>query len=210
MIKSRSLNQWVLLSLFSILVLSQSGCSTRTRAIGLSMLGGAAVGAGVGYSVVHHGARKQYETRNTIITSAVFALAAGGIAAWHYRSLAEKEIEISGRYARYRLCDPDEMEQEMARQMKMRIEDQEPTIQLSPDMVGRNTIHLDDQTRWVFPDFRKRHLVPTQEDNSVISSRFIWEILRPGHFVTRSQNPEFFYERTQGEDSASEIKGEEK
>jgi hypothetical protein len=44
-----------------------------------------------------------------IISSALFSLIAGGALYWHYQELEQVKVDISGRYARYRLCDPQDM-----------------------------------------------------------------------------------------------------
>lgn len=197
------------------LSLTQTGCASRTAMIAGGMLAGAAVGAGTGYEFVHHGDHKQYETRNTIITSAVFALIFGGVLAWHYREIEQTKVEVSGRYSRYRLCDPDEMQAELSRQLQMKSEEDAGNIyKIDGAQVGKLAISLDDSTKWVYPTFRKRFLQPERGETQVISTRYIWEIVKPGFFVTRSQDPQYFLEindkpvENQGEQNEKENTGE--
>ena len=183
-----------LLIVFPLLASSVGCTSTYGKRIAGGMLAGAVVGAASGYQFVHHGQNRQYETRNTIVTSIVFALLTGGLLSWHYQSLEEVKVEISGRYARYRLCDPEELKSQI---LKPLVDDpQIHTYSLKPNQIGQYAISLDDNTKWAFPTFRKRYLHPEQGDLQVMSERYIWEIIRPGRFVTRSQNPQFFVEPT--------------
>lgn len=182
------------LALAAAFVLTQTGCATgQTRKIALGMVAGAVVGAVVGHEFVHHGEYRQYESRNTIITAVVGALATGGVMAWHYNALEEQQVEISGRYARYRLCNPDDMPPELAKKLALG-EGNDGAVQVQDNQIGKLAISLDDNTKWAYPIFRKRYLQPERGDNQVISSRYIWEIMKPGSFVTRSQNPQFFVE----------------
>lgn len=176
-----------------IVALLQAGCATgQTKKIVIGMAAGAAVGAVVGQQFVHHGQYRQYEGRNTVITSILFALAVGGVMAWHYEALNEQMVEVSGRYARYRLCNPDELSPDLAQ--KLGGDNQGPAVTLQPGQIGKLAISLDDNTKWAYPVFRKRYLQPERGETQVLSSRYIWEILRPGTFVTRSQNPQYFVE----------------
>lgn len=177
--------------LFLVLSTQLTSCASRYQMIGAGMLGGAVTGAGAGYLFVHHGENKQYEVRNTIITSAIFALLTGGIMALHYRSLEQQRIDISGEYARYRLCDPEQGESSILRQGDRSTSF---TYSLTKDMIKKESLDLDETTKWVFPVFRKRYLPPDQGPDSVTSSRFMWEVIKPGHFVTKERNPEFFLE----------------
>lgn len=181
--------------IISIFILASTGCSSYSKKIGGGMLAGAAVGAAVGYQFVHHGPNKQYETRNTIITAIVFGLATGGVLSWHYRAIEETKVEISGRYARYRLCDPQDLKGGLMSQLQMDSSSTQCSVfQIEPKQVGRLAISLDDHTKWVYPSFRKRYLKPERDENQVVSERYIWEIVVPGQFVTRSQNPQYFIE----------------
>lgn len=175
------------------LLFVQIGCATgETKKIAVGMIAGAAVGAFVGHEYVHHGQYKQFQTQDTIITSVLFAFITGGVLAWHYEALEQQQVEISGRYARYRLCNPDEMSSELKKDLGLNAD--EPSYQLQPSQVGKMAISLDDNTKWVYPTFRKRFLQPERAENQVLSTRYIWEILRPGSFVTRSQDPQYFFE----------------
>lgn len=185
-------NFLLLTSSILLVLLSQIGCATHNRTIAGGMLIGATVGAGVGHQFVHHGANRQYETENTIITSAVFALAVGGALAWHYRELEKSKVAISGRYSRYRLCDPNEDYMDFATQFGQGNNERLNVFALKEEQIGDLAISLDDHTKWVYPDFRKRYLPPDRKEMQVMSERYVWEIIRPGRFVTRSQNPRYF------------------
>lgn len=181
------------MALVLVLTLSLGGCATgQTRKIVIGMAAGAVAGAIIGHEFVHHGKYKQYETRNTIITSVVFALGTGAVMNWHYEAMEEQMVEVSGRYARYRLCDPSQLNPELSQ--RLNTSGGEKPYPLEPGQLGKHAISLDDSTKWVYPTFRKRFLPPDRGENQVVSSRYIWEILRPGSFVTRSQNPDYFYE----------------
>jgi len=187
------------IKIFCVLTLAtifftQVGCATQNKTIVTGMLTGALVGAGVGHQFVHHGENKKYEQTNTIITSAVFAMITGGVMAWHYRQLAQAKVEISGRYSRYRLCDPEEIGGELAKQLELGRGSEGMVYEFKADQIGKNAISLDDSTKWIFPTFRKRYLQAERGETQVISTRYIWEIIRPGQFVTRSQNPNYFYQ----------------
>ncbi|MCB9024810.1 MAG: hypothetical protein H6625_00705 [Bdellovibrionaceae bacterium] len=178
----------------ALLLIIQIGCSTNGKKIGVGMLAGSAVGAAVGYQFVHHGENKQYESKNTIISSIVFALLTGGFLSWHYQEIEEAKVELSGRFSRYRLCDPEETSLELANQLKLYPEKNGSILQIQKNQIGKLAISLDDNTKWVYPYFRKRYLLPERAEMQVISERYIWEIIKPGSFVTRSQNPQFFIE----------------
>ncbi len=199
-------SRWGLFLALGLVLISQIGCATRTQNIAASMVVGGAVGAGVGYQFVHHGPDKQYERENTVITAAVFALATGGALAWHYRQLERTKVEISGRYARYRLCDAEEMQAELVRQLELGRETEGAVFALKEEQIGRLAISLDDHTKWVYPNFRQRHLPPERGESQVISERYIWEIVRPGRFVTRAQNPSYFlsFDREQEKEKEKE------
>lgn len=176
---------------------TQTGCASgQTKKIAIGMLAGAAVGAIAGHELVHHGQHKQYESRNTVITSLAFALGTGAVMSWHYNAMQEQMVEISGRYARYRLCNPDEMSPAVAQKLGLNVN--EGAYALQPGQIGKSALNLDDNTKWVYPVFRKRLLPPERAETQVISTRYIWEILRPGSFVTRSQDPQFFAEEQEG------------
>lgn len=172
-------------------IVFQIGCATPNKTIAAGMLSGAVLGAGIGYQFVHHGERRQFEVQNTIITSALFSMVAGGILAWHYREVEKAQVELSGRYARYRLCGANELPEALVKQMNPDGGESGGEV-LRPEQIGDHAIALDDSTKWAFPTFRKRDLPPEKGDDQVLSDRYIWEILRPGRFVTRSQNPSYF------------------
>lgn len=184
------------LSLSVLIAVNQMGCAGNSKKIATGMLVAAPVGAIVGHQFVHHGPNKQYEAQNTIITAVVFSLAVGGLLAWHYRTLEEQRVEISGRYARYRLCDPDELSISLSQQLDMGAEKTGVCSihQLQGIQAGDSSVVLDDNIKWLLPTFRKRYLQPDRSEKQVTSKRYIWEIIKPGSFVTRSQNPEYFSE----------------
>jgi hypothetical protein len=175
-----------------------SGCATTAGKVAIGMIVGGLVGAVVGEEFVHHGPHNEYATQNTIITSAVFALGTGGVLAWHYQALDEKTEEISGRYARYRLCNPDDMKPGVvAGELDLSNSgngEKSSIYQIQDNQIGKTAISLDDNTKWVYPVFRKRYLLPELGESQVVSERYIWEILKPGSFVTRAQNPNYFFE----------------
>lgn len=173
--------------------LTLTGCATgHNKEILWGMVAGAAVGALAGNQFVHHGQYNQYRSQDTAITAAVFALGTGAVLNWHYDSLQEREVEISGRFARTRLCEPSELDQNLVKQLSGSNEGQAVTLQ--KEQIGKFAISLDDETKWALPSFQKRFLQPDRGETQVLSSRYIWEVIRPGRFVTRSQNPDFFVE----------------
>ena len=185
-----------MLPIFLALSVINSGCATgQTKQVVIGMLLGGATGAIVGSELLRAGENRELRTQNTIISSVVGALIVGGALAWHYNQLQQQSVEISGQYARYRLCNPDELSPDLARKLGIGVDEpvQEP---LMPSQIGALAISLDDTTKWAYPVFRKRSLLPEKGDSQVLSSRYIWEIMRPGSFVTRSQNPQYFFERS--------------
>ncbi len=184
--------RWLVIAL----VVLQVGCATgqsnyNNKVLG-GLLAGATVGAVAGSTLTGSGASSEQKTRNTIISSIVFSLIGGGAMAWHHRQIENAKLEVSGRYARYRLCDPEELQPEFMRQMQMGQQNEGTIYRLDENQVGKLAITLDDSTKWVYPNFRKRYLMPERGETRVLSERYIWEIVKPGSFVTRSQNPEYF------------------
>lgn len=170
-----------------------TGCAHgHNKDIIWGMVAGAAAGALIGNQFVHHGEFNQYRSQNTAASAAVFAVGTGAVLNWHYNALQEREVEISGRYARTRLCDPEQLDPILVKQLSGSSESQAAPLQ--KEQVGKLSISLDDETRWAYPSFQKRFLQPERGETQVVSSRYIWEIIRPGRFVTRSQNPEYFVE----------------
>jgi len=164
-----------------VLLLSLSACSTRMKYTSVVAGAGAVVGAGVGYSVVHHGKDKKYQTTNTIATSAIFAVLAGGLTYWHLRSLDQQKIEIAGEFSRATLLDEDSRN-------TLRLFDAEVSV-------DDQSVKLDSITRWVLPVFRKREVRAKRAEDSFVSSHHRWEVLKPGFFVSHSQAPELFKEK---------------
>ena len=56
------------------------------------------------------------------------------------------------------------------------------------------SIDLDETTKWIAPDFRKRLLPAQQSDKKAVASNYLWEIARPGFFVTKDKSPHYFLE----------------
>jgi hypothetical protein len=140
---------------------------------------GGAVGAGVGYTVVHHGSQKQYQTQNTIISASIIA-AVFGLATWyHLGALDEQKVDLAGKFSRATYLDRDTQETG-------------PSRGLTAISLGKQSVKLDEETRWVLPEFQKRLLPPQRGDNELISSHHSWEILRPGFFLSKEQDPQLF------------------
>ena len=163
------------------------GCATHTKEMLIGGIVGSAVGAGVGYTVVHHGNDKQYEVRNTIITSAVFGLVTMGLMAYHYNALDEQKIELTSKLTRPALLENVVGNGEPVTSSLLQNE-----VVVGQEAIGRSSLKLDDQTRWIYPTFRKRDLKPEATGNELLSSRYIWEIVKPGFFITREQRPDQF------------------
>lgn len=167
-----------------------AGCSTHNKEVLIGGVVGSAVGAGAGHAFVHHGRGKQYQTRNTIITSVVFGVLTAGALALHYRALKQKELEVSGQFSRYKLCKEGsettfrEDPQEQVESLKFIDSSSERILSLK----------LDESTRWVTPKFRKRELPSTQSKDEAVAAHYRWEIVQPGYFVTRDRSPGFFLE----------------
>ena len=174
--------------------LGQVACTTHPKRIAIGMFIGGLTGAAAGNQLLDHGAQNERQSQNTIVSSAVFALVTGGVIYWHYQAIEAAKVEISSRYARYRLCDPEEMGPELAKQLSLQPSGSSISYQLSESQIGKLSISLDDNTKWVYPAFRKRYLMPELSETQVVSKRYIWEIIKPGSFVTRSQNPLYFSE----------------
>jgi uncharacterized membrane protein YsdA (DUF1294 family) len=156
-----------------------SGCSARMKTLVTSTVIGGVVGAGLGYTVLHHGAKKQYQAQNTIISASVLA-ATFGIATWyHLNALDEQKIELAGKFSRATYLDRDS-------DRNSRLEG------LTAISLGKQSVLLDKDTRWVLPEFQKRTLPPERNENELIASHHSWEIVRPGFFLTRDQDPNLF------------------
>lgn len=171
-----------------ILTLNLICCATPNKNIALSGVIGGVVGAVAGHELTRN---KEHRDRNTVVTSLAFGLAAAGAMAWHYREMEQQLVEISGRYSRYRLCDVSDSGAPLAPVSESQCT-REEVYQIPTSQVSRTAISLDDETKWVFPTFRKRLLGPEKGTDHVISRRYIWEVIRPGTFVTKDQNPELF------------------
>lgn len=168
---------------FGILFFSlfQVGCASRTPEIITAGVVGAAVGAGLGYAVVHHGENRKYVVQNTIITSAVLGLAFAGLTAFHYRSLENEKIAITSKLGRSYLLETTS--DELQRPWEL-----ESSFTPTTEMIKDNSIQLDTETYWVLPSFRKKNLRPEADADEFLSSRYVWEVVRPGFFTTPSLN----------------------
>jgi hypothetical protein len=151
------------------------GCASRTKEVLTAGILGAAVGAGLGYAVVHHGRGRRYVVPNTIITSSLTSLAFAGLTAYHYRALDRQKISFTSRMGRTVLLESD---------LKELSSPTDNSQIFNPDMkhFGAESVSLDENTRWVLPTFRKRHLQPEAGSEEFLSSRYTWEIVRPGFF----------------------------
>ncbi len=164
-----------------VLATSLTGCSTKMwKVAGVGLASGAA-GAGVGYGFVHHGRNKENQTTNTIISASIFAVLGAGITYWHLTSLEEQRVELAGKFSRSEFLDRDS-ERPMG------------TISLPAPIKGGRSLRLDDDTRWVFPEFQRRELPSQRGESELISSHHTWEIARPGFFVTKDQDISLFKE----------------
>lgn len=179
--------KWGMISLFCWTFLTSCG-AYRTRVV-VGGVAGSAVGAGVGYAFVHHGQGKEYQTRNTIITSLVFGVVTSSLIAFYFQSLKEKELELSSQLSRYKFS-ADSESADLSRGSELRPGNE---LQFIEGETGRPlTISLDPSTRWVLPRFVKRFLPSQQGHEEAVSSHFRWEIIKPGFFVTSERSPEFF------------------
>jgi hypothetical protein len=164
-----------------------SGCATHTKQILLGSLVGGVVGAGLGYTVVHHGRDRKYEVPNTIITSALFALGTAGALAFYYHSLDQQKVELTSQFMK-----PELLKDNIKELTRGTAESTEQPFCPSISSIGKLSLSLDGDTRWVYPTFRKRILKPETTGNELLSSRYTWEILRPGFFVSKEQDPSYF------------------
>ena len=92
------------------------------------------------------------------------------------------------------------MQSEFSRQMEMGQNSESLVYQLPSSQIGKTAITLDDDTRWTYPIFRKRFLQPERGELEVISKRSVWEIVKPGRFITRTQDPQYFLEEKSKDD----------
>lgn len=158
-----------------------TGCSAKMRTIVTASALGGAVGAGVGYTVVHHGSHKQYQAQNTIISASILA-AAFGLATWyHLNALDEQKIDLAGKFSKSTYLDRDTAGDGATRG-------------LTAISLGKQSVRLDEETRWVLPEFQKRLLPPQRGENELISSHYSWEVVRQGFFLSKDQDPQLFKE----------------
>ncbi len=155
-----------------------SGCSTHGKALITAGLLGSVLGAGAGYAFIHHGEHREYEMQNTIISSAIFALAFAGATYYHYESLDSQKVELASRFSRNVFLE----------------EDQQKDLTPTKFQMGKYSLKLDEGTRWIFPQFRKERLKEERSDTDITLSHYRWQILRPGYFVTEDQVPTLFKE----------------
>ena len=170
----------VSVSLLSLAILC-SGCSSKSWTVAGVGLASGAVGAGVGYAFVHHGRKKEHQTANTVITASIFAAIGAGISYWHMTALEDQKLELAGRFSRSVYLEKD-----TTRNLS--------NVSMGAIVSGKRSIRLDEGTRWIFPEFQKRELPPQRGETELISSHYSWEIARPGFFITKEQDPNFFLE----------------
>lgn len=186
------MNKYNVLPLFFIINIQLSlGCATPNRTIVVGMVAGGLIGAGIGQQFRHDG-DKDRQLQNMAISAGVFSLLTGGLLAWHYQEVEAEVEKVSGRFSRYRLCDPSDGNSVSADFLPVEGGRECENHAISGLQIENSAISLDDDTKWVYPQFRKRYLLPDRGENQVISKRYLWEIIKPGIFVTRSQNPLFF------------------
>lgn len=163
----------------TLMIAVLSSCSLKTTTIAsMSALGGA-MGAALGYEAIHRGAHNEYQTQNTIISASVGA-AIFGLATWyHLKSLDDQKIELAGKFSRATYLDRDS-------------NPRDPLEGLTAITLGKQSIKLDKETRWVLPEFQKRFLPPERSESELIAPNHSWEIVRPGFFLTRDQDPHLF------------------
>lgn len=197
----------IILIFLILSVLLFNSCATYNKNIVTGMVVGASMGALVGNQF--EADNNQEKIRNSIISSIFFALAVGGAMHWHYQSIEKAKVEMSGKFTRYRLCDPEEMNSEVYKKLKLDQDYEGSIYMIGNKQIGKLSISLDDNTKWIYPVFRKRYLLPELSETQVISKRYLWEIIKPGNFVTRSQNPEYFYQEEKVEEKKEQTENEE-
>lgn len=185
-----------------VTVLSTTGCATNGKTLVAGMTAGAVAGAGVGSQFYYEGDRT-IQTQNAIIGAGIGALLVGGFLSWHYRTVERELEQVSGRFARSRLCDPESLGGQ-GDQTTRHYETGCSTHLFSLDQVGEAAIDLDDNTKWALPQFRKRYMQPETDEDKVVSERYLWEIIKPGSFVTRSKNAEYFLQKSSKKDSMNQ------
>jgi phosphate/sulfate permease len=175
-------NRFFKMGLFLAFIIGfQVACASRTPEIITAGVVGSAVGAGLGYAVVHHGPNRKYVLQNTIISSALLGLTFAGVTAYHYRALEKEKIAITSKLGRSYLLESADKALPRPWEVEASFT---PTVELIKD----NAIQLDSETYWVLPSFRKKNLRPEADTNEFLSSRFVWEVVRPGFFTTPSLN----------------------
>lgn len=165
-----------------ILSVAISGCSAKAWKVGGVAAGSGLVGAGLGYTVVHHGRDREHQLTNTVISAAVLAAVGAGLTYWHLTSLEKQKIELAGKFSRSHYLETGVQGSASENDL----------VQIA--ISGKKSLSLDGNTRWVFPEFRKRKLPPQRGESEIISSHYSWEIARPGFFVSKEQYPSLFKE----------------
>lgn len=170
------------LPLCILLVSLQLACSAKQRTAAIVGVGSAAVGAGIGHQFVHHGKGKEHQTTNTIITASILGLLGAGITYWHLSSLEKQKIELASQFSQSRFLDSSDR-------------DHLKSIRLDPVAIQNNSVELDESNRWVVPQFRKRQLPAQRSETEIVAPHYTWEISRPGFFINKSQDSEFFSDK---------------
>ncbi len=189
--------------LLAVLAFGQS-CSAHRTKILVGGLVGASVGAGLGYGVVHHGKDRRYEIQNTIITSSIFAVGFMGALALHYYLLDQQKVDIMSGLTSKWMEDPDNQN----KVMKLGSIETKDELFIRQEQLRKHSLSLDNETRWIYPTFRRRYLEPEASQEQITSARYTWEVVRPGFFVSRETHPWYFQDealiRWNEEDSQSE------
>ena len=165
--------------LLTLMIVVLSSCSLKTTTIAsMSALGGS-MGALLGYEAIHRGPHNEYQIQNTIVAASVGA-AIFGLATWyHLKSLDDQKIELAGKFSRSTYLDRDSNPRDHLEG-------------LTPITLGKQSVSLDRDTKWVLPEFQKRFLPPERSETELIAPHHSWEIVRPGFFLTRDQDPHLF------------------
>lgn len=164
------------------------GCATPNKNIAIGGVIGGVAGAVAGRELTR---TESHKDRNTVVTALAVGLATAGALAWHYREMEKQLVEVSGRYSRYRLCEATDISGQIAPYNEAP-SCREEVYQIPLSQLGETAISLDEDTKWLYPTFRKRQLAPELGADHVISRRYIWEIIQPGRFITREQKPDLF------------------
>ena len=184
-----------LCALVSVMFTTQA-CSGHRKNILIGGLVGGAVGAGLGYGVVHHGKNRRYEVQNMIITSSLFALGVMGAMSLHYYLMDQQKVDIMSNLTSQWMENPANQN----KVMRLGVSDEgaatSPENFVKEGQISKYSLELDNETRWVYPSFRRRYLQPEASADQMTSARYTWDIVRPGFFVSRETHPWYFQDKT--------------